>query len=41
MKTGIRKSEVVFFETCSHAPIYENVSEFNQKTLAFLKRNAG
>jgi 3-oxoadipate enol-lactonase len=41
MKNGIRKSEMVVFENCSHAPIYENVSEFNQKTLAFFKRNSG
>lgn len=41
MKNGIRKSEIVIFEDCSHAPIYENVSEFNDKTLAFLKRNTG
>ena len=41
MKNSIRKSEIVVFENCSHAPIYENVSEFNQKTLAFLKRNTG
>jgi hypothetical protein len=41
MKNGFRKSGIVVFEDCSHAAIYENVSEFNQKTLAFLKRNAG
>jgi len=41
LKTGIRKSETVVFEDCSHAPIYENVADFNQKTLAFLKRNSG
>ena len=41
MKNSIRKSEIVVFENCSHAPIYEKVSEFNQKTLAFLKRNTG
>jgi pimeloyl-ACP methyl ester carboxylesterase len=41
LKNGIRQSEVVVFEDCSHAPIYENVSEFNQRTLAFLKRNTG
>jgi len=41
MKNGIRKSETVIFEDCSHAPIYENVAAFNQKTLAFLQRNAG
>jgi hypothetical protein len=28
------------FEDCSHAPIYENVEEFNGRTLDFLKRNA-
>jgi hypothetical protein len=28
----------VIFETCSHAPIYEQVAEFNQKTLAFLSK---
>jgi hypothetical protein len=26
------------FESCAHAPIYENVSEFNEKTLSFLNR---
>ena len=41
LKTGIRRSETVVFEDCSHAPIYENVADFNQKTLAFLKRNIG
>jgi pimeloyl-ACP methyl ester carboxylesterase len=41
LKNGIHTSEIVVFEDCSHAPIYENVSEFNQKTLAFLKRNTG
>jgi pimeloyl-ACP methyl ester carboxylesterase len=33
---GIRASEVVVFEGCSHAPIYEKVEEFNERTLAFL-----
>ncbi len=41
LKKGIRKSEVVVFEGCSHAPIYENVAEFNGKTLEFLKRHVG
>ena len=41
MKNGIRRSEMLVFEGCSHAPIYENVSEFNQKTLEFLKRHTG
>jgi hypothetical protein len=32
---------VLIFEGCSHAALYENVEEFNQKTLAFLQRHAG
>ena len=38
---GIRGSELLIFEECSHAPIYEKVGEFNQRTLAFLQRHAG
>jgi pimeloyl-ACP methyl ester carboxylesterase len=41
MKNGIKGSELVVFETCSHAPIYESVSEFNEKSLNFLKRHSG
>lgn len=33
----IRGSEVHVFEDCSHAPIYENVPAFNERTLAFLR----
>ena len=40
-RSGIKNSELVIFEMCAHAPIYENVSEFNEKTLAFLKRHTG
>ena len=40
-KDGIRESALVIFEDCSHAPIYENVAEFNGKTLAFLQRHVG
>lgn len=40
MKENIRNSNVVIFEGCSHAPIYENVAEFNEKTLAFLRQYA-
>ncbi len=40
MKGSIRGSELVIFEECAHAPIYEKVEEFNQKTLAFLQRHA-
>src|SRR5512136_433207 len=41
LKNNIRGSELVIFEGCAHAPIYEKVEEFNQKTLAFLQRQAG
>lgn len=37
---GIRRSELFVFEDGGHAPIYENVAEFNQQTLAFLRRQA-
>ncbi len=35
------QSELVIFEGCAHAPIYEKVDEFNQRTLEFLKRHSG
>ncbi|HYB85551.1 MAG TPA: alpha/beta hydrolase [Streptosporangiaceae bacterium] len=38
---GIKDSEVTIFEDCAHAPLYENVEEFNSRTLAFLKRHTG
>ena len=41
MKGSIDKSERIVFEDCSHAPIYENVAEFNAKTLGFLGRQVG
>ena len=41
LKSGLRKSEILIFEGCAHAPLYENVEEFNQKTLQFLQRRAG
>ena len=41
MKNGIGRSEMTVFEGCAHAPIYENVAEFNDRTLGFLRRNAG
>ena len=40
MKNGIVRSEMIVFEGCAHAPIYENVAEFNEKTLKFLRRNS-
>jgi pimeloyl-ACP methyl ester carboxylesterase len=41
LKNGIKNSELHIFEDCSHAPLYENVPAFNEKTFAFLSRNAG
>ena len=40
-RTGIKHSELVIFEMCAHAPIYETVNKFNEDTLAFLKRHIG
>ena len=37
----IRDSELLIFEGCAHAPIYEDVEQFNQKTLLFLQRHSG
>ena len=41
MTGSIRNSELLIFEGCAHAPIYEKVEEFNQKTLQFLQRHKG
>lgn len=41
LQSNIKNSELMVFETCSHAPIYEKVEEFNQKTLDFLRRHVG
>jgi pimeloyl-ACP methyl ester carboxylesterase len=41
MNGSIRDSELLIFEGCAHAPIYEKVEEFNQKTLRFLQRHTG
>lgn len=38
---SIPSSELIIFEDCSHAPIYENVEEFNRKSLEFLQRHSG
>jgi 3-oxoadipate enol-lactonase len=38
---GIKGAELVVFEDCSHAPIYQNVAAFNERTLAFLQKHAG
>ena len=41
MKGRICNSELMIFEGCAHAPIYEKVEEFNDRTLQFLKHYAG
>lgn len=41
MKNNIKNSELVVFEGCSHAPLYEKTEEFNQKTSEFLKQHSG
>ena len=38
LKSGIKGSELLIFEGCAHAPIYEKVDEFNRKTLDFLSK---
>jgi pimeloyl-ACP methyl ester carboxylesterase len=38
---GIAGAELVVFEDCAHAPIYENVQAFNARTLEFLQRHSG
>jgi 3-oxoadipate enol-lactonase len=39
MKSRIPRSEVVVFEGCAHAALYEKVEEFNARTLDFLRRH--
>lgn len=41
MQANIRGAELIVFEGCAHAPIYEKVEEFNQRTLGFLQRHSG
>ena len=41
MKATIQGAELIVFEGCAHAPIYEKVEEFNHKTLEFLQRHSG
>jgi len=40
IKSAIRNSELLVFEGCAHAALYEKVEEFNAKTLHFLKEHA-
>jgi len=41
LKDNIENSELIVFDGAAHAPIYEKVEEFNQRTLEFLKRHSG
>jgi pimeloyl-ACP methyl ester carboxylesterase len=41
LTSGIKGSELLVFETCAHAPIYQSTAEFNEKTLSFLIRHTG
>jgi pimeloyl-[acyl-carrier protein] methyl ester esterase len=38
---GIKGAELAVFEDCSHAPIYQNVAAFNERTLTFLHQHTG
>jgi pimeloyl-ACP methyl ester carboxylesterase len=38
---GIKGAQLVVFEDCSHAPIYQNVAAFNERSLAFLQQHVG
>ena len=40
IRNAIRNSELIVFENCSHASIFERVDEFNTRTLEFLQRQA-
>ena len=40
MVEKVRRSELLIFEGCAHAALYEHVQEFNEKTLQFLVRHA-
>lgn len=41
LTSAIRGSELVVFDGAAHAPIYEQVEEFNRTTLGFLQRHSG
>ena len=41
MKSNIQRAELIVLEGCAHAPIYEKVDEFNQRTLEFLQQHSG
>ena len=39
LHNAIKNSELYIFDDCSHAPLYENVPAFNERTLAFLRKH--
>jgi pimeloyl-ACP methyl ester carboxylesterase len=39
IRTKVRDVDLLIFEDCAHAALYQSVEEFNQKTLAFLQRH--
>ena len=41
LSSAIPDTETIVFEDCAHAPIYENVEDFNHRTLEFLLRHRG
>jgi len=41
LTTAIKGAELTVFDGCSHAPIYEDIEGFNERTLAFLQRHTG
>jgi pimeloyl-ACP methyl ester carboxylesterase len=41
LTSGIAGSELAVFADCAHAPIYQNVEEFNARSLTFLTQQAG
>jgi pimeloyl-ACP methyl ester carboxylesterase len=38
---AIPGSELIVFDGCAHAAIYEDVEGFNERTLAFMQRHSG
>ena len=41
LSSAIPDTELIVFEDCAHAPIYENAEDFNHRTLEFLLRHRG
>ena len=41
IRAAVPGAELIVFEDCAHAPIYENVEAFNAQTLEFLLRQTG